>query len=111
MAAISAYAVEKKRTAYQNDREKISYAMPPAWQVVYIFEIIKESKFRFLNFLKKNQKNLKNIYLDSSHFSDNNGHIICEFSIYRFLDINYAILNDLMPKNNKTYFISIFIQY
>jgi len=29
-------------------------------------------------------------YLDSSHFSDNNGYIICRISIYRFKDINYA---------------------
>ena len=50
-------------------------------------------------------------YLDSSYFSDNNGHIIYSISIYRFKDMNYAILNELMPKNNKTHFIFIFIQY
>ena len=43
-------------------------------------------------------------YLDSSHFSDNNGHIICSISIYRFKDMKYAILNELMPKNEQNSF-------
>ena len=50
-------------------------------------------------------------YLDSSYFSDNNGHIICSILIYRLKDMNYSILNELMSKNNKTHFIFIFIQY
>ena len=37
-------------------------------------------------------------YLDSSQFSDNNGYIICRVLIYRFKDINYAILNEQMVK-------------
>ena len=40
-------------------------------------------------------------YLDSSHFSDINAHIICSILIN---DMNYAILNELKPKNNKTHF-------
>jgi hypothetical protein len=27
-------------------------------------------------------------YLDSSHFSDNNGYVICRISIYGFKDMN-----------------------
>ena len=50
-------------------------------------------------------------YLDSPQFSGNNGHIICSISIYRLKDMNYAILNELMSKNNKIHFIFIFIQY
>ena len=48
-------------------------------------------------------------YLDSLHFSDNNGYFICRIPIYRFKDMNYAILNELKSKNNKTHFISIFL--
>ena len=43
-------------------------------------------------------------YLDSSHFFDNNGHIICSIMIYRFKDMKYAILNELMPKNEQNSF-------
>ena len=43
-------------------------------------------------------------YLDSSHFSDNNGYIICRFSIYRFKVILYTILYDNNNKKmNKTF--------
>ena len=61
---------------------------------IQIFKSRKESKFRFLIFFKKIQKIKIISYLDSSHFSDNNGYIICRISINGFKDIDYAILHE-----------------
>ena len=47
-------------------------------------------------------------YLDFSHFSDNNGYIICRFSIYRFKVILYTILYD---NNNKKWIKYLKINY
>ena len=94
MAAISAYDVGKKRITYQNDRHEISHSISTA-SVLNSFRFLKFEKnkiwFKKLIFFKKN---LMMSYLDSSHFSDNNGYIICRISIYRFKDIKYAILNE-----------------
>jgi hypothetical protein len=50
---------------------------------------------KFGNFQKKMKRKIKMMsYLDSSHFSDNNGYIICRFLIYRIKDMNYVILNE-----------------
>ena len=100
MAAISAYDVGKKAQYIKIIGKKFPFRIQPPSAILNFFRFLKIKKSQNSDFLFfKKIRNIKIMsYLDSSYFSDNNGHIICSISIYRLKDMNYAILNELMSK-------------